>query len=112
MAKSNVNTTKSMSTPATPSESRLKEWNAKVDKLCSKWGCKKATFSVPKSLQSVHGTYIPVGLNFEYLHFPVDGENYNLPEPMMHILRRSIGLSQAENARDELIKQGVLKEDV
>jgi len=55
---------------------------------------KMVKVSIPKQLRSVLGVSLPVGINGVFMNIPVDGNEYEIPEPMAKIIKESLKVIQ------------------
>lgn len=83
-----------------PSESEMK---AEVEHAAKILGdAPKKTISIPKQMASVLGETLIAGINGAYIRVPVDGEEYEIPEPYHAIIRESLKTVNSEDVRSSL----------
>lgn len=83
-----------------PSESEMK---ADVENAVRVIGAaKKKAITIPKQMASVLGEVLPVGINGAYIRVPVDGEEYEIPEPYYNIIKESLKTINSSDVRESL----------
>jgi hypothetical protein len=62
----------------------------------------KKAISIPKQMASVLGEVLPAGINGAYIRVPVDGEEYEIPEPYHAIIKESLKTINSSDVRNSL----------
>jgi len=92
MAKQKVNTTSSISAGKQFTDAEYKRDLERVKRKLEQE--KLVKVSIPKQLRSVLGATLPVGINGVVMNIPVDGNEYEVPEPMAKIIKNSLKVIQ------------------
>lgn len=98
MAEANINTANGSGSQITEAEMKKSvETAARV--LATK---KKKSISIPKQLVSVLGDTMISCINGACIRVPVDGNEYEIPEPFHHIIRESLKTVNSGDVRADL----------
>jgi hypothetical protein len=62
----------------------------------------KKSISIPKQMASVLGGTVIAGINGAFIRVPVDGEEYEIPEPYYNIIKESLKTVNSEDVRGSL----------
>jgi|SRR5690606_19625481 len=92
MPKQKVNTTSSIASSKKLTEAEYRRDLERVKRKLQEE--KLVKISIPKQLRSVLGATLPVGINGVVMNIPVDGSEYEVPEPMAKIIKDSLKVIQ------------------
>lgn len=102
-----INTTASINSPTmtTPLGNRVSESEIKSELEAAAKALKaknKKAVSIPKQLASTLGDTLPACINGVCINVPVDGEEYEIPEPYVELIRNSLKTVNSGDVRRTL----------
>jgi hypothetical protein len=83
-----------------PTEAEMKSEVEHAAKVLA--SANKKSISIPKQMASVLGETMIAGINGAFIRVPVDGEEYEIPEPYYNIIKESLKTVNSEDVRGSL----------
>ena len=83
-----------------PSEAEMKADVEHAAKIIGE--AKKKSISIPKQMAGVLGETMIAGINGAFIRVPVDGEEYEIPEPYYNIIKESLKTVNSSDVRESL----------